>query len=146
MSSLPAPPPASAEEGKPGILPTTTPPSQPPQQQQQPQQPTTTTPNHEIVEDEEIGSIVARCSVVAALHPDGATEPAVDWAIAAKKPFAVVPCCVFWKFSEELQRRGVRSYPDFLDYLSEKLPEGQIRRDTLPFDGRNTVLWWPGPE
>ena len=99
-----------------------------------------------VTDDGAIASIVEGASVVAGLHPDGATEPLVDWAIAAGKPFAVVPCCVFWRFSDVLTELGVRSYDQFLDYLAEKLPEGQIRRETLPFDGRNVVLWWPGRE
>lgn len=102
--------------------------------------------DHSVTDDGAIASIVAGASVVAGLHPDGATEPLVDWAIASGKPFAVVPCCVFWRFSDVLTELGVRSYEQFLAYLAEKLPEGQIRRDTLPFDGRNVVLWWPGRE
>ena len=34
-------------------------------------------------------------SVIVGMHPDQATEPVVDAALAAGKPFAVVPCCVF---------------------------------------------------
>ena len=36
-----------------------------------------------------------RCDVVVGLHPDEATDAIVDAALAARKPFAVVPCCVF---------------------------------------------------
>ena len=39
--------------------------------------------------------VLAQCSVVIGMHPDQATEPLVDFAIAHRKPFAVVPCCVF---------------------------------------------------
>ena len=31
------------------------------------------------------------------MHSDGATEPLVKLALKHKKPFAVVPCCVFPK-------------------------------------------------
>ena len=44
-----------------------------------------------------------------------------------------------------LQDLGVRSYDQFLDYLQAKLPAGEIGRVSMPFDGRNTALWWPGP-
>ena len=36
-------------------------------------------------------------AVVVGMHPDEATEPVVVEALAAGKPFAVVPCCVFPK-------------------------------------------------
>ena len=36
-----------------------------------------------------------RCALVVGLHPDEATDAIVDAALAAGKPFAVVPCCVF---------------------------------------------------
>lgn len=47
----------------------------------------------------------ARCDVVVGMHPDQATEPIVDFALAAGKPFAIVPCCVF---PRENPRRRVR--------------------------------------
>ena len=56
---------------------------------------------------------------------------------------ALFMASIVWKHDRE---RYMRSYEQFLAYLAEKLPEGQIRRDTLPFDGRNVVLWWPGRE
>ena len=33
--------------------------------------------------------------LVIGMHPDQATEPLVNLAIRHRKPFAVVPCCVF---------------------------------------------------
>jgi hypothetical protein len=98
----------------------------------------------EVVDPREIGRIMRDCSVVCGLHPDGATEPLVDYAIAHGKPFVIVPCCVFWRSNPLLLQEGVRSYEDFLSHLMSKLPQGEIRRDTMAFDGRNTVLWWPG--
>ena len=35
------------------------------------------------------------CDVVVGMHPDQATEPILDFALKHKKPFAIVPCCVF---------------------------------------------------
>ena len=98
----------------------------------------------EVTNDSSISSIIAECSVVCGLHPDGATEPLVDFAIAHRKPFIVVPCCVFWRSNSGLQDAGVRRYDEFLNYLAAKLPPGEIRRVELAFDGRNTALWWPG--
>lgn len=38
---------------------------------------------------------VAGFSLVVACHPDQATDPALDYALEAALPFAIVPCCVF---------------------------------------------------
>ncbi len=40
-------------------------------------------------------SAYADCSAVVGMHPDQATEAIADFAIAHRKPFAIVPCCVF---------------------------------------------------
>lgn len=37
------------------------------------------------------------------MHPDQATEPAIDFALSRGKPFAIVPCCVFGRKSEDLR-------------------------------------------
>ena len=37
----------------------------------------------------------AECSVVVGMHPDQATESIMAFAKAHRKPFAIVPCCVF---------------------------------------------------
>ncbi|CAE8623534.1 unnamed protein product, partial [Polarella glacialis] len=69
--------------------------------------------------------LITECSVVVALHPDEATEPAIDAACAAGRPFAVVPCCVFRKqFPGRLLSNGgaVVKYGNFLRYLREKDP------------------------
>lgn len=86
------------------------------------------------------------CSAVVAMHPDQATEFAVDLALALDVPFAVVPCCVY---ASDFPRRRlpdgrrVTSYDDFLDYLAAKDPAIQIA--TLPFEGKNKVVyrWCP---
>ena len=38
---------------------------------------------------------VAQCAAVVALHPDECTVAVVEWALAHRRSFAVVPCCVF---------------------------------------------------
>lgn len=89
--------------------------------------------------------LVRQMGLVVGMHPDEATEPLVDHALAAGKPFAVVPCCVF--AAQNPQRRlqdgsAVHSYEQFVAYLQEKAP-GRILSSTLPFSGRNLVLYTP---
>jgi hypothetical protein len=91
------------------------------------------------------------CSVLVALHPDEATDSVVDAAVAARKPFCVVPCCVFSRLfpnrrvvrgrqgEDGASGRPVCTRADLVDYLCEKHPS--IKRATLPFVGSNTILW-----
>jgi len=82
------------------------------------------------------------CSAVAALHPDQAAEPAIALALKLRKPFAVVPCCVY---SALFPRRRlpsgspVRTYEDLLDYLQGM--DSRIRREQLNFEGKATILY-----
>ncbi|EOD31062.1 hypothetical protein EMIHUDRAFT_203148 [Emiliania huxleyi CCMP1516] len=74
------------------------------------------------------------------MHPDEATEPIVDAALADGKPFAILPCC-----ANPHRRTAVGlpviSYEQYLDYLQAKHPA--IRRARLAkFEGRNVVLWY----
>lgn len=91
--------------------------------------------------------MIRTCSIVVGMHPDQATEPAIELALALGKPFAIVPCCVYSK--ECPKRRVIRqsgedagqatSYDAFLDYLQAKHPE--ITRGELDFEGKATVLF-----
>lgn len=85
--------------------------------------------------------LAAGCGAVVALHPDEATEPALDLAIANERPFAVVPCCVMPALFPERSLDGVTvsKYGTFLRYLRGKDP--RIRHDRLPLAGRNIVLY-----
>lgn len=76
---------------------------------------------------------LAGFDLVAGLHPDQATEPAIRAALAAGLDFAVVPCCVF-AADESCYTRA-----EWLDYLVALAPG--IRRDELPITGARTVLW-----
>lgn len=83
-------------------------------------------------------------SVVVGMHPDEATEAIVDLALAHRKPFAVVPCCVFWRTNLgriDPNRDGgtVKSWEQFCDYLASK--SEVIERARLPMRGRNEVLF-----
>ena len=89
------------------------------------------------------------CSVVLGMHPDQATEDLVDLALAHDKPFAVVPCCVFWKRHPNRktpQGKAVRTWEQFCEYLLAKgdtaeKKSNRIQVATLPFPGRNVVLY-----
>jgi hypothetical protein len=84
--------------------------------------------------------------VVVALHPDQATDAALDYALERKLPFAIVPCCVFPALFPE-RRFGpapgqpVRSYEDLVAYLVER-SGGEVA--VLPFVGRNVVVYGGG--
>src|SRR5919198_2741821 len=74
--------------------------------------------------------------LVAALHPDAATELAVRAAVAQGVDFAVVPCCVF-------PLDGIRrSRAAWLAHLAFLAPG--VRVSALPIGGANAVLWWRG--
>jgi hypothetical protein len=92
--------------------------------------------------------ILAVCTSIVAMHPDQATEPAVDHAIRRGVPFAVVPCCVCWRAAPDRRLRSgeaVRTYEQFLQYLTEKsVPRGRVQRAELGFGGRNVVVFWTG--
>lgn len=64
------------------------------------------------------------CDVIVGMHPDQATEPIVDFAITHRKPFAIVPCCVFPK--ENPHRRVVlqRSRSDKLGAEGKEATDG----------------------
>ena len=95
--------------------------------------------------DAATAGLLARCSLLCAMHPDQATEAVVDAALRLGKPFAVVPCCVFAAEFPARRRRngdGVCAYGSLLDYLQEK--DGRIERANLTFRGRNVVLFLRG--
>lgn len=94
---------------------------------------------------------LADCSLVAGMHADGATEHIVDFALQHDKAFAVVPCCVYSGEARELRRdatTGLRmatmNYAQFVRYLVAKAP-GEIRTATLPFQGKNVVVYRLAP-
>jgi hypothetical protein len=101
----------------------------------------------------EVRGVFANCSLIIGLHADQATEPIVDFALAARVPFAVVPCCVHpsafphRRIIDTSSRedtglsvlKPVRSYEDFITYLLAKSP--LIRRHDLTIGGRKTVLF-----
>ena len=78
-------------------------------------------------------TLLAEASVIVGMHSDEATEAIVATAVRHRKPFAVVPCCVFPSSGERL------AYDQWLDYLQRIHPA--IQRTFLAFQGKNCVLW-----
>ena len=82
-------------------------------------------------------------SLILGMHPDECTEAIVDAALAARRPFAIVPCCVFTRLFP--QRRlasgqAVRTREQFCNYLQAKEPSS-IRIGSLPFKGANAIVY-----
>eukprot|EP00993_Chasmostoma_nieuportense_P002696 NODE_3469_length_962_cov_27.295808_g3319_i0.p1 GENE.NODE_3469_length_962_cov_27.295808_g3319_i0~~NODE_3469_length_962_cov_27.295808_g3319_i0.p1 ORF type:complete len:268 (-),score=46.98 NODE_3469_length_962_cov_27.295808_g3319_i0:98-901(-) len=82
-----------------------------------------------------------QCSVVVGMHPDEATVPIVEACVEHRKPFAVVPCCVFWKTHPYRRVNGapVRTYEQFCSFLLAM--HTSLRIERLPFEGRNVVIF-----
>lgn len=81
--------------------------------------------------------------LVCGMHPDQATEPLVDLALAMNKPFAVVPCCIYsaqFPSRRLVDGSQVTTYEQFLQYLVEKDPEN-IKIQELDFEGKNKVVF-----
>ena len=94
--------------------------------------------------------LLPTCSAIVALHPDEATGDIVDFAVAHRLPFVVVPCCVFSRLFPMRfkplkegdgvnQRELVSTYDDLIAYLVNK--DASIRISKLDFDGANLALW-----
>uniref|UniRef100_K3X245 C3H1-type domain-containing protein n=1 Tax=Globisporangium ultimum (strain ATCC 200006 / CBS 805.95 / DAOM BR144) TaxID=431595 RepID=K3X245_GLOUD len=86
--------------------------------------------------------LFANCSMLLGMHPDEATEVIVDTALARRKPFAIVPCCVMSRqFPDRKCADGtpVATYEALVTYLKEK--DSRIQTAFLPFSGRNQVLY-----
>jgi hypothetical protein len=86
-----------------------------------------------------------KSSLLIGLHADNATEAIVNAALHYKVPFVVIPCCVFGNFFQDRCLKSgahVQSYEQFCNYLLEK--DHRFVKETLPFPGRNTAIWWNG--
>jgi len=86
------------------------------------------------------------CVMVVGMHSDQATEWIVDFALAHRVRFAVVPCCVCpGLFPRRLRADGsgalVRSHAEFCAFLQSKARPGEIEIARLPFEGKNTVVF-----
>jgi len=91
----------------------------------------------------ELKYLLENCSCVIGMHPDQAAEGIVDFSLRMKKPFALLPCCVYSKqFPKKKKSDGkhVTNYYDLIDHLKSKHPD--IKTTKLPFEGKNTVVYW----
>lgn len=92
-----------------------------------------------LTENEEL---VRQSSMLVGLHPDEPTEDILDVALMYDKNFAIVPCCVFPCFFPHRilpDGRYVNTYDEFLEYLL--LKDHRLRKQSLPFEGRNIVIY-----
>jgi hypothetical protein len=90
-------------------------------------------------------TLVKEASCLVGLHPDECTEAILDKALLYGKPVAIVPCCVFPhmfpdRYLTDRPDFPVTTYEDFLQYLLEK--DDRLQRATLPFEGRNQVIYY----
>ena len=91
----------------------------------------------------ELRELLENCSCIVGMHPDQAAEGIVDFALRMKKPFALIPCCVYSKqFPRKKTPSGaqVSNYQDLVDHLRAKHPD--IRTMKMPFEGKNTIVYW----
>ena len=86
----------------------------------------------------EAHNILTNARLILGFHPDEATEPCIDLALATKTPFVVCPCCVFPRQfpQRRLDEHAVSSYGDFLRYLRKKHP--RMRMGKLHFESKTT--------
>ncbi|KAL7555001.1 hypothetical protein ACHAWF_018607 [Thalassiosira exigua] len=96
----------------------------------------------EQVDPAEIRNILQRCHLLVGFHPDQAAGDIVEFAMAMRIPWAVVPCCVYSdSFPQRKLRDGtnVTSYDQLIKWLCEKDPRARCAR--LDVEGKNTVVY-----
>ena len=90
----------------------------------------------------EHAALLSRVSLVVAMHADGATEAAGQWAHRRQLPVVAVPCCVFpSRFPGRRLRdgRAVVSRHEFVTYLCETYA---LRRERIgAFGGANVACF-----
>ena len=115
-------------------------------QQQPPSPPCQSSEGRVISAADEALAAIVDCSVVVGMHPDQAVGPLLAFAIAARKPFACVPCCVYSKHFPRRRIPGaapgaqVRSHKQLVEHLQSLHPD--IRVHELDFEGKNKLLYW----
>lgn len=106
----------------------------------------------ELEKSRELLDAVENCTLMIGIHADGATEAIVDIALHYRKPFIVVPCCVFPNLFKERMVSSyidgketlvpVRNHDQLCRYLANK--DSHFTIETLPFEGRNIAICWDG--
>lgn len=83
--------------------------------------------------------------MIVGMHPDQATEPILQAAVTHRRPFSIVPCCVFpYLFPDRVFRTEdgteapVADWEHLVEYIAQI---GSADRSRLPFEGRNLVLY-----
>ena len=104
---------------------------------------TATTTNNNTLSFDEARHMLRSCTLITGIHVDQAAGDLVEFALQNAIPFAVVPCCTY---QSEFPRRKlsdgtrVSTYEQLCNWLQER--DENIQRAELPFDGKNTVLYW----
>ena len=87
--------------------------------------------------------ILENCSCIIGLHPDQATGAIVEFAVKHRKPFIVVPCCVFSRLfpdrfvpSSGSQGGERKSFPQKMNWLNGVLDWIQTTSKYLNFPFR----------
>ncbi|KAL3922941.1 MAG: hypothetical protein SGILL_001938 [Bacillariaceae sp.] len=114
-------------------------------------------------DDERTSKLIRSCSLIAGMHPDGATEAIVDLSLQLGVPFAILPCCYSRKIFDKppfdpnsttaIQNEAAgstrkivdqhQSYSIFCQSLLEKAPVGIcFQVENLPFQGRNKLIYF----
>lgn len=105
--------------------------------------------------EEKVQRLVSTCSMIAGMHPDGATEAIIATSLRLAVPFAILPCCFSQKlFSNRSSRQdeagGTKraddpysSYSIFCQHLLKMAPIGlRFEVTNLPFQGRNKLIYF----
>ncbi|GAX10811.1 hypothetical protein FisN_1Hu352 [Fistulifera solaris] len=102
--------------------------------------------NSSVTDPKEAWDLIQKCKLIAAFHPDQATDFCFELAELLNIPFCVVPCCVFpaqFPHRKLIDGTRVRDYSGLLSYLTQKYPNAQ--KAQLAFHetakARNLVLF-----
>lgn len=96
----------------------------------------------EISSAQEARRLLQRSHLIVGLHCDQAAGEIVDFAMAKKIPWCVVPCCTYSEmFSCRKLRDGTRvtSYEHLVQWLQERDPRAKVA--TLDMEGKNKVVY-----
>jgi hypothetical protein len=93
-------------------------------------------------------ALAREATLFVGLHPDEATDAVVAVADSLGKPWAVVPCCVFWRANPQRvlwDGTAVRTTPQLCAWLLMCSASGATVHTTrLAFEGRNRVIYRVG--
>lgn len=96
----------------------------------------------ELKEANEIVNIFKRTALVIGMHPDQATGVIVKLANILNVPFAVVPCCVYYKeFTKRKLNDGtlVKNYDQLKEFIKQQ--GDNVQEKVLEFGGKNCCIF-----